>query len=40
MFVIGTDKVNKNHKDWSDNLKFAIKVQQKQMNYTLDYLNL
>jgi len=29
MFVIGTDKVNKNHKDWSDNLKFAIKVQQK-----------
>lgn len=29
MFVIGSDKVNKNHKDWDKNLKFAIKVQQK-----------
>lgn len=29
MFVIGTNVANKEHKNWEDNLKFAIKVQQK-----------
>lgn len=29
MFVIGSNAVNKEHKNWEDNLKFAIKVQQK-----------
>ena len=29
MFVIGTDGGNPEHKDWKQNLKFAVKVQQK-----------
>lgn len=29
MFVIGTDGSNPNHTNWNQNLKFAIKVQQK-----------
>lgn len=29
MFVIGSNAANKEHKNWEDNLKFAIKVQQK-----------
>lgn len=29
MFVMGTDLANSAHKNWQDNLKFAIKVQKK-----------
>ena len=29
MFVIGSDGANSAHKNWKENLKFAIKVQQK-----------
>ena len=29
MFVIGTDGGGLEHEDWNDNLKFAIKVQEK-----------
>lgn len=29
MFVIGSDFINKNHKNWTNNLKYALKVQQK-----------
>lgn len=29
MFVIGSDGSNKEHSNWTENLKFAIKVQQK-----------
>lgn len=39
MFVIGGNESSIKHENWAQNLKFAIKVQKKQMNYTQVYLN-
>ncbi len=36
MFVVGTDSTGLSHKEWRENLKFAIKLQKKLISYNPD----